>query len=144
MWYHDKLDRIITAPDCCRNSRPTVINPLNNKCFCNKQNYKDTLHNHNLPAIYSWPRSPQQNFANLASSELGLCLHFICQHVIRVTLNYTHVCGLMVSRLLCTYRPSLHVQHILWNVSSGNIQLTWFNTLRPRQNGRHFADDTFK
>ena len=21
---------------------------------------------------------------------------------------------------------------------------TWFNTLRPRQNGRHFADDTFK
>ena len=24
-----------------------------------------------------------------------------------------------------------------------NIQM-WFNTLRPRQNGRRFADDTFK
>ena len=24
------------------------------------------------------------------------------------------------------------------------LLLTWFNTLRPRQNGRHFADDTFK
>ena len=26
----------------------------------------------------------------------------------------------------------------VFNISS------WFNTLRPRQNGRHFADDTFK
>ena len=29
-------------------------------------------------------------------------------------------------------------------LSQGPLLLTWFNTLRPRQNGRHFADDIFK
>ena len=27
--------------------------------------------------------------------------------------------------------------------TSRQLQCQWFNTLRPRQNGRHFADDTF-
>ena len=32
--------------------------------------------------------------------------------------------------------------HPLWQESG--VGLSWFNTLRPRRNGRHFADDTFK
>ena len=30
----------------------------------------------------------------------------------------------------------------LWSV--GSVRSQWVNTLRPRQNGRHFVDDTFK
>ena len=31
-----------------------------------------------------------------------------------------------------------------WLVLRASFILKWFNTLRPRQNGRHFADDIFK
>ena len=31
-----------------------------------------------------------------------------------------------------------------WDDSNDHVLIKWLNTLRPRQNGRHFADDIFK
>ena len=45
--------------------------------------------------------------------------------------------------------PTPQYAHALWSMASQSIQITYseaptsvINTLRPRQNGRHFADDT--
>ena len=38
---------------------------------------------------------------------------------------------------------TVSVPEMLWGHLCGPFLLKWFNTLRPRQNGRHFADDTF-
>ena len=49
---------------------------------------------------------------------------------------------------LCEGNPpagSLHKRPVMWKMfSCQDIIRQWLNTLRPRQNGRHFSDDIFK
>ena len=69
------------------------------------------------------------------------------------TYAYIHRICIYVSALVngmdCICLTTTHVlQDILavltWWYDNEDIQGQWVNTLRPRQNGRHFADDIFK
>ena len=60
----------------------------------------------------------------------------------------------ILSRPQCVKEKATHIigQVACWGWGTKILQMllspptlfTWINTLRPRQNGRHFADDTFK
>ena len=58
--------------------------------------------------------------------------------VIRVT-NLRAISQEMLKNFLCHMCSEITLLNLLPHPPGGNE----FNTLRPRQNGRHFADDTF-
>ena len=62
-----------------------------------------------------------------------------------MTFSLKKICFKMSSAKCFSFRLGLNVlndEGLYWHLS-GHTQLT-LNTLRPRQNGRRFADDTFK
>ena len=71
---------------------------------------------------------PQRTFCN---RNVHVCAHF-CYKMM--------YCGTFVKCIMVVMRWRLWMPglQIKW------ATVTWLNTLRPRQNGRHFADDTFK
>ena len=66
----------------------------------------------------------------------------LTRHMIKskLGLKLIHVCKR--GRAPCCVINALQLVNV--PVSRAFIHLAWFNTLRPRQNGRRFADDTFK
>ena len=77
---------------------------------------------------------------------MALCRHFQIHYFERKLLNFTYR---QFSNIRCTLVGNEFVDHsdVVGASPVGVVQLhlhSRLNTLRPRQNGRHFADDIFK
>ena len=59
-------------------------------------------------------------------------------------LDWPSLLGLKISESLNKHTISMLASNTLFDNANHTDTLLSFNTLRPRQNGRHFADDTFK
>ena len=84
-------------------------------------------------AIQTWFKYSKRYFCQIEK--------FACGEINERSFSYPHPWfAYCTSKDLCTYSRFVVFRH--WSILP--IALSAFDTLRPRQHGRHFADDTFK
>ena len=99
-------------------------------------------------------------FPNFNSCTVDKWFHFTlyngCNYLFMLGLKLIHVNakgpegqkskGMVYKRLFFLYMIHSHCCGGCWDddIFSVGLGASYFNTLRPRQHGRHFADDTFK